>query len=253
MKTTQHSYIACVRETTKNLPGIDDVASFSEADDACLQELQSVLAKHGAASRFGVSLLHSHFPMGEDEVLLEETDVDGRKQTLSVVKRKDVPTGAIYMDRRFDLAERDPAVILYAKMADYRSELLSHKLQKDLSLSAADAQILFEDVKRFIALCASTSEPIAPPRFVDHAWHQFILLTKDYAKFCSLYCGRFIHHQPADPYERSKDYGAERRRTVALAERAFGKLSSNWDEAAAGGDCTHNCGTGECESDVAGS
>lgn len=145
-------------------------------------------------------------------------------------------------------SDRHTIAAAYADMRGYSSPLLINKLQKDLGLTPDGAALLFEDVKRFIALCANTARPIAPPRIIDQGWHQFILLTRDYAKFCDNYCGRYIHHQPADPFERSKDYGAERQMTRDLALEAFGPLSANWNESPSGGDCTHNCGTGECES-----
>lgn len=238
----RHSYIACVREGTRDLPDIDAVKPFGEADETCLQELNEVLRKHGATSRFGVNLLHSHFQMGEDEVLLEETDIENRKQTISVIKKSQVPAGAIYMDRRFDVRERQQALALFDKMGEHRSDLLINKLRSDLSLSAEDAIVLVDDVKRFLALCLASPQPLAPPRVVDQGWHQFILCTKDYAKFCDEICGRFVHHEPADPYTEAKDFGADRRRTRELAEAVFGTLSANWDEYATGGRCTHNCG-----------
>ena len=243
--SNQHSYVACVRESTENLQNIDRIDPFSKADEDCLTEVNAVLLKHGAASRFGVSLLHSHFEMSADEVLLEETDVENRSQTLSVIKRSEIPPGAIYMDRRFDGATASHVSSLFARMGSYRNELLIKKLEADLSLSSGEAEILFDDVKRFLALCASTTHPLAPPRIVDQAWHQFILITKDYGDFCRDFCGRFIHHQPANPTAGSRDYDADRDRTRKLAEASFGALSAYWEEALGTGPCTHNCGVGD--------
>jgi hypothetical protein len=137
------------------------------------------------------------------------------------------------------------AAALYSEMSRYSSSLLINKLRNDLSLQTGDAEALFEDVKRFMALCASTTLPLAPPRIVDQAWHHFILQTKDYANFCDKYCGRFIHHHPADPFSHTKDYGVDRQRTRELAEDVFGALSDNWSESLGTGSCTHNCGTGD--------
>jgi hypothetical protein len=238
----QHSYVACVREGTQNLPDIDAVAPFGPDDAVCLKEVNEVLRKHNATARFGVSLLHSHFPMAEDEILLEETDVLNRRQTISVIKMADAPTDVIYMDRRFDTAER-PAKALYKQMRGYQNDLMINKLQSDMKLSPVNAADLFEDVKRFIALCATTPDPLGLSRKIDQAWHTFILLTKDYAKFCDKYCGRYIHHTPSDPFGVGKDYLAERRKTYDLAHAMFGPLSSNWNDSPAG--CTHNCTNGD--------
>ncbi len=59
-------------------PDILDVSPIGPADEACLQEIRSVLARHGALQRFGVTLLHSHFPVGKGEVLVETIDVENR-------------------------------------------------------------------------------------------------------------------------------------------------------------------------------
>ncbi|MDQ4102848.1 MAG: hypothetical protein M3186_03765 [Actinomycetota bacterium] len=35
-----------------------------------------------------------------------------------------------------------------------------------------------------------------PSRLADDMWHEFLLHTHDYAAFCDMVCGRFLHHQP---------------------------------------------------------
>lgn len=62
------------------LDHIADVKPIGDTDAACLEEIRRVLLKHGQTKRFGVSLLHSHFELGADEVLLEETNVETREQ-----------------------------------------------------------------------------------------------------------------------------------------------------------------------------
>lgn len=44
------------------------------------------IEKHNCIDRFGVALLHKHFDLQEDEVLLETTDVDGREQWIRPIK-----------------------------------------------------------------------------------------------------------------------------------------------------------------------
>lgn len=66
---------------------IADVEPIGDADAACLEEVRQVLLRHGRAERFGVSLLHSHFDLSDDEVLLETTDLDRREHLVRPVKR----------------------------------------------------------------------------------------------------------------------------------------------------------------------
>jgi hypothetical protein len=69
-----------------SLPDIDEVAPISESDRPCLDEIRAVLAKHGALQRFGIALLHEHFEVTEDEILVETIDVETRTLTSSPEK-----------------------------------------------------------------------------------------------------------------------------------------------------------------------
>ena len=64
------------------LPLIEDVRLRSGADDALFAEIREVLERHGAAARFGICLLHRHFDVADDEVLLETCDVASRTLVL---------------------------------------------------------------------------------------------------------------------------------------------------------------------------
>jgi hypothetical protein len=68
------------------LKDIEDVAPLGEADAACMHDLFAVLKRHGKIDRFGVTLLHKHFPMAEDEVLLERTYSADRRLVLEPAK-----------------------------------------------------------------------------------------------------------------------------------------------------------------------
>lgn len=68
------------------LEDIEDVEPLNEADADCLAEVRDVLKKHGKHERFGVALLHKHFNLESDEVLLEHTDVHARVLTIKPVK-----------------------------------------------------------------------------------------------------------------------------------------------------------------------
>jgi hypothetical protein len=63
------------------LPDIDEVPPLSEADQPCLDEIRAVLVKHDALLRFGVALLHEHFEVADDEILVETIDVASRTLT----------------------------------------------------------------------------------------------------------------------------------------------------------------------------
>lgn len=86
----QLSFNLCPKEQTmlalayKDLADIDAVPSLNDGDMACLSEIRDILLKHGKLDRFGVNLLHSHFPIKDDEVLVETCDDEARTLTMKV-------------------------------------------------------------------------------------------------------------------------------------------------------------------------
>lgn len=47
---------------------------FAASDLTCLKEVQEVLERHGKHHVFGINLLHKHFDLAEDEIMLETQD-----------------------------------------------------------------------------------------------------------------------------------------------------------------------------------
>ncbi|MEV0374333.1 hypothetical protein AB0I10_31820 [Streptomyces sp. NPDC050636] len=72
------------------LPDIDDVEPASDTDQQCIDEVRAVLSRHGALQRFGLTLLHEHFDVADDEILVEEIDVENRTLTSRPQKVTDV-------------------------------------------------------------------------------------------------------------------------------------------------------------------
>ena len=72
------------------LDNIDDVDPLGDDDRRVMDEVKAILEKHGALERFGLTLLHSHFDLAPDEILVETVDVS--KRTLKV---QPVPAGEV--------------------------------------------------------------------------------------------------------------------------------------------------------------
>ena len=81
-----------------NLTDIADVPKISEEDKEVLAAIRSVLVEHNALGRFGIHLLHKHFEVKEDEILVEYTNVDERTHHIQVEKR----TSAAEPDKRIE-------------------------------------------------------------------------------------------------------------------------------------------------------
>ena len=69
------------------LRDLRDVAPLDANDLACMAELREVLARHGRLERFALHLVHKHFDLADDEVLVEYSDPQAREQHLRVEAR----------------------------------------------------------------------------------------------------------------------------------------------------------------------
>ncbi len=74
-----------------NIPDISEVAPLSETDRQCFREIRDVLEKFGCLDRFGINLIHKHFPMAEDEVLVETIDAETRTLTIKPLMKAAMP------------------------------------------------------------------------------------------------------------------------------------------------------------------
>lgn len=68
------------------LNDIDEVEPLNETDYECLRAIRQVLLKHNKIDRFGVSLLHKHFDVQDDEQLVEFCDSANRCLTIKPIK-----------------------------------------------------------------------------------------------------------------------------------------------------------------------
>lgn len=89
----------------------------------------------------------------------------------------------------------------------YRHDDLLHRFVGLWEMSLEDAEELFDDTKRFLWLCANTSEPLGidgPLVMLDEMWHNFVLYTPQYTDFCTKHFGRYLHHLPTSQAEKEK-------------------------------------------------
>lgn len=73
--------------TLNGLHDINDARPLTESDSQMVDEVIAVLRKYDALDRFGLSLLHKHFDISEDEVLMETTDLVERTQLIRPISK----------------------------------------------------------------------------------------------------------------------------------------------------------------------
>lgn len=81
---------------------------------------------------------------------------------------------------------------------------LAYRIVTDDGLDHHLAERVLDQALAFLAACArNTAAPLAPSDLVDIGWHTFLLHTHDYAAFCQELAGRFLHHVPVDPNDKT--------------------------------------------------
>ncbi len=131
------------------------------------------------------------------------------------------------------------------KVISYKHPELVMRLRDKLTLSAQDAERLFEDTKQFLTVSALRGGNYSPTKVIDYAWHHFMMYTRDYSQFCEDCFGKMVHHQP-DSYFSSTKRPVLKVKADKFARQLFGKLSSNWKSVS--GTSTHCCNGGSCTS-----
>ena len=96
---------------------IDEVKPLSDDDKQCIAELKDVLERHGALQRFGVTLLHNHFPVYEGELRVEECDEETRTLTLKPMSRESLDEGTLMQTNwRLDTGDSVQGCVAYCLM-----------------------------------------------------------------------------------------------------------------------------------------
>ncbi|MHC8326174.1 hypothetical protein [Pseudomonas sp. LB1P83] len=80
-------------DTQSSTPSFADARPLGAGDESFIHDLHALLERHGNTQRFGIFLLHNHFAIKGDEIMLESNDPAARTLHMEVVKRTDLPEG----------------------------------------------------------------------------------------------------------------------------------------------------------------
>ncbi|MGL4232141.1 MAG: glycine-rich domain-containing protein, partial [Casimicrobium sp.] len=78
---------------------------------------------------------------------------------------------------------------------------------------------VFEALRQWFALLQANPKTKfgMPSKVVDDAWHEFILLTRQYQRFCESAFGKYLHHEPnVVSHVRARNAKTALSRTLAL-------------------------------------
>jgi len=136
--------------------------------------------------------------------------------------------------------------------------LLRIKLSRALFCPPNTCEPALAEVIKFLFLASQcTDTPVTPSARVDQAWHEFILFTRTYIKFCEKSYGRIIHHEPSDDHHKNSQQYSQ---TLRRYRECFGQPPAEFwavNRSSAEGldnvdqnDTQHrNAHCGNCESD----
>lgn len=135
--------------------------------------------------------------------------------------------------------------LLLEEAMQYQNPEVLERYKDKLGLSGAEAEELFNDVKRFLYLCASAPGPKAPTSRIDDGWHEFMMYSKEYREFCLRSLGQIIDHYPRSYLHPAGENGTLVRSTTELAAKMFGDLGINWVPRDSESPCD-GCGNSGC-------
>lgn len=136
-----------------------------------------------------------------------------------------------------------------AVLAYQHPDLIERLIQK-FELTRDQAEDAFMGMKQYLYLAGTRGGGLSPQsEIVDEAWHNFMLFSLDYQKFCMGYFGRFIHHQPFNAAKRAASNGQGSRNTKLGLEEEFGVVLAG--AGASAGRCDACVGDGCACSDRA--
>ncbi|OJJ22893.1 hypothetical protein BKI52_00650 [marine bacterium AO1-C] len=98
------------------LKDIDVIDPFTDEDRETLELVREVLRKRNAIDRFGITLLHDHFEVNDDEILLETCDHETRTLTIRPYRNEELKEADIdedgYVQTNWRFDQNDPKNLL---------------------------------------------------------------------------------------------------------------------------------------------
>jgi len=106
----------------------------------------------------------------------------------------------------------------YQRMLDKRLEA------RRPELTESQRNEVFSALIDYFSICNKAGRRMVamPSQVVDDAWHEFILFTRQYDKYCRNAFGRFLHHTPAEAMSTPTQASDGLRRAWRLACRREG-------------------------------
>ena len=121
-------------------------------------------------------------------------------------------------------------------MAFQPPELLVERFSQDYNIPSSEVIEQFDEVKKFLVVCASDrSTRFAPSKTLDKMWHDFVIFTPEYVRFCDT-IGGYVHHRPTREIMH-QSYA----NTLEAMPRIFGDVNLKYWKTRSAADCDSQC------------
>jgi hypothetical protein len=102
--------------------------------------------------------------------------------------------------------------IKFVRGYEFPSSVRLHLINAYPSLSNDAINAILDALKDYISICRYKGNRFVamPSKFVDSAWHGFVLATEEYQTFCKHSIGRFLHHHPLGSKKQYDQFGVAR-------------------------------------------
>jgi hypothetical protein len=128
---------------------------------------------------------------------------------------------------------------LFNKIIEFDTTFIESLIIERKKWSHGRVKEIKSEYAKYLAICYfNRGERFAPSKDVDEFWHQHILCTADYLKFCDRTLGKFIHHKPNLKSQRSREESLQRyNQFIETYYLHFGPLNESiWPQAPINGD-----------------
>ena len=90
--------------------------------------------------------------------------------------------------------------LLFIENYKFSSSLLKRVQKQHNYLTNDDIELVVDAMRDYFYICSQANGKIVsmPSEIVDVFWHEFILFTREYDKFCKKSFGKFLHHTPTE-------------------------------------------------------
>ena len=118
--------------------------------------------------------------------------------------------------RRAELDRRRIYIESYSFPQALREKLEAHP---DLDLTGTQISLVLDGLRTWFVAClyADGKTLGMPSKAVDVAWHEFILMTREYQSFCDEAFGYYLHHSPEETMDEAMPRSLSR--TLTTLER----------------------------------